>query len=164
MIYLISDTHWNHNKICELAGRPENYQELITKNWNDIVKDDDLVVHLGDVIFSRASELSGILDSLNGRKVLVRGNHDHERTNWYLKKGFSFVCDSFIKKGMLFSHEPMEVTGDLKCNIHGHLHSEHHRSTEDYPFYDKEKNILISIEENFSPVLLDDIITINPTK
>ena len=59
-IYIISDTHFNHDKIIELEKRDKNYKNIIMKKWNKNVNDDDIIIHLGDVIFSNASELSEI--------------------------------------------------------------------------------------------------------
>ena len=93
-IFLIADTHFNHDAIIEFEGRPSNYMDIIKKKWNHLVGENDLVIHLGDVIFKRASELKDIMESLNGRKWLVRGNHDKENIAWYLKRGFDFAADT----------------------------------------------------------------------
>jgi calcineurin-like phosphoesterase family protein len=49
----------------------------LISNWNKKVKKEDTVYILGDVIFSNSvSETKKILTSLNGKKILVYGNHD----------------------------------------------------------------------------------------
>ena len=80
-IWLISDTHFLHKNIIEYCNRPVNFNSLIIKNWNKLVGDDDLVIHLGDVTFGlKTKELiekaNKILSILKGHKVLLRGNHD----------------------------------------------------------------------------------------
>jgi calcineurin-like phosphoesterase family protein len=45
-IWIISDTHFNHNRIIELEERPEDYQELIINNWKKLVKNEDTIIHL----------------------------------------------------------------------------------------------------------------------
>lgn len=50
--------------------------EMIIKNWNDVVSPDDTVYHLGDVALGPWVEWDGILTRLNGYKILVVGNHD----------------------------------------------------------------------------------------
>src|SRR4051794_5722547 len=104
--WIITDTHFNHDRMIELCGRPANFRDLIIENWKAMVGPEDMVFHLGDVIFSRAAEISGIMAGLPGRKILVRGNHDMERTQWYLKRGFDFVCYGFAYKNVYFSHKP----------------------------------------------------------
>jgi calcineurin-like phosphoesterase family protein len=46
--WIISDTHFLHENIGRYCSRPDNWQELITKNWNDLVSPDETILHLGD--------------------------------------------------------------------------------------------------------------------
>lgn len=48
MIYIITDTHFNHSAMIPYCGRPENFDELIWKGL-DQLKDDDILIHLGDI-------------------------------------------------------------------------------------------------------------------
>lgn len=155
-IYIISDTHLHHDNIIIYCNRPTNHTELILENWCNIVKEDDLIIHLGDVIFKRASELDNILHSLPGKKILVRGNHDRETLEWYMTHGFDFACDSFIFEDILFTHIPSAfLPANTKINIHGHLHNA--------PFIKEKWNLksrpfnrLFALEnEEYKPVLLE---------
>lgn len=49
MYYVITDTHFGHEDIKTLANRPDNYEDLIIKSWNSLVKADDIVICLGDM-------------------------------------------------------------------------------------------------------------------
>ena len=53
--------------------------EYIIKKWNSAVKEDDIVYHLGDVGFGTTEMLKELIGRLNGKKILLRGNHDFER-------------------------------------------------------------------------------------
>lgn len=69
-IWLISDTHFGHEKIIEYTGRPfKNAAEMdqcIADNWADCVKPQDLVYHLGDVAWRLpGSHLFGSLPGTN---------------------------------------------------------------------------------------------------
>jgi calcineurin-like phosphoesterase family protein len=48
---------------------------LIT-NWNNAVKKDDLVYHLGDFAFLPVDYIKSIIEQLNGTILFVPGNHD----------------------------------------------------------------------------------------
>ena len=124
--YLFSDSHLNHGKIATYCQRPENFTDLIELGWNRTVKPDDVVIHLGDVAIGDIAASRAILDRLQGRKILVRGNHDrkHSNTWWMTKGGFDFSCDSMTFRGCLLTHEPANhLPSDCTLNIHGHLHN-----------------------------------------
>lgn len=149
-IWVIADTHFNHAKLEEMEGRPADFNERIIKNWSNLVSDDDLVIHLGDVIIGRQSEMEGILKRVPGRKVLVRGNHDHEKPGYYLRRGFEFVCDQFILDKVVYSHVPLErLPEGCIANVHGHLHKNRHR-----PGGGEDWHKLIQIEDTLAPVLM----------
>ncbi len=131
--FIISDTHFFHKKIqvfepCRLAlgATVDEMSYEIARRWNEVVGPNDKVIHLGDVVFQlfeKKEEVKKLIQSLNGYKILHKGNHDHKNSDFYLDLGFSEVSsgrymgyDSFI-----LSHEPILDTKVL--NIHGHLHS-----------------------------------------
>lgn len=83
-IYAISDLHlsFGHNKPMEIFGSNwENHSEKIKEAWMEKVKEEDLVILPGD--FSWALYLKETfkdfeyLNSLPGKKLLVKGNHDY---------------------------------------------------------------------------------------
>lgn len=82
-IYFTSDTHFGHAKIMTLGGgRPfstlEEHDEILIENWNRRVKKNDTIYHLGDFSFKAPLEtIQKYLDRLNGKKILIQGNHDH---------------------------------------------------------------------------------------
>ncbi|MGG0754937.1 metallophosphoesterase [Brevibacillus laterosporus] len=134
-IWITSDTHFDHSSIIEYEQRPfKNKIEMtsiLIDNWNSVVKPNDLIFHLGDVFFCNAKRMEEIANQLNGRKILIRGNHDKRYTNTKFKKlGFDVYNYYFINK-MLLSHYPQSETSlrvaikstDLIGNVHGHVHS-----------------------------------------
>ena len=158
-IWITTDWHLNHDGIIEYENRPTNYKEIILREYEKVVKDEDLVINLGDLIFKRPSEIGDIISKLKGKRVLVRGNHDHNTNEWYMNKGFDLSCDKFEFEyqgtQIVFSHKPIETDG---INIHGHFHTHGHRYLSEFPFY-SEKNIAVSIEVNkYKPVLLKTIL------
>ena len=51
-IYIVGDTHFNHQNMQTYCQRPPNFTEIIQKRWHETVKDDDTVIHLGDFTIS----------------------------------------------------------------------------------------------------------------
>jgi calcineurin-like phosphoesterase family protein len=143
-VRVVSDTHWNEKDGSPMRThclRPADYTQRSLKRWKHVVQPNDLVIHCGDVINGPKREVKAILDSLPGRKILVRGNHDRDKPcKWWMENGFEFACDSFVLNGILFTHEPANAIvksngnrpyGMLEeglpegctINVHGHLHN-----------------------------------------
>ena len=123
-IWIISDTHFRHERMHVLCHRPADYNEQIIRHWHENVKPDDLVIHLGDVAWPHGWE-EGIIHMLPGKKILVRGNHDAKSLPNLMEKGFDIAVDSMSMKleglDILFTHSP-QVTHTHDINVHGHLH------------------------------------------
>ena len=175
--WLITDTHFNHENMRNgklSTVRPWDYQQQIIDNWNRLVSPCDIVYHLGDVIFARRDELREILSELKGTKILIRGNHDKidignskrkiaPVPDFYIDSGFADVVESLlVRHFVLLSHAPMELSSDIKFNIHGHFHDNDHHSLEPWykDMYEKDSRYrLLSIErEGYKPVLLEEFI------
>jgi calcineurin-like phosphoesterase family protein len=158
-IWLISDTHFYHDRIILYCNRPQNHTQLIIENWATAVKEDDITIHLGDVIFKQSSQIKNILDSIAGRKILVRGNHDNESLPWYMSHGFDFACDQFVYNNIIFTHAPISVLPvGIETNIHGHLHNAPFIK-EKWDLKSRPFNKLFAIElEDYKPVLLDTFV------
>lgn len=81
MDFFTSDLHLFHKKICEFTDRKlvttqEQHEEWLIKLWNKQVKDNDTVYILGDVSFGKHDETASALNQMNGRKIVIKGNHD----------------------------------------------------------------------------------------
>lgn len=79
-----ADSHWSHAAVLGARlglRRPfatiEEHDKALIGRWNAVVRPGDIVWHLGDFCH-RCAELRAreIFGRLNGRKFLVRGNHD----------------------------------------------------------------------------------------
>jgi calcineurin-like phosphoesterase family protein len=159
-IYTIADTHFYHHNIIGYCHRPFKYcsemNEKMISKWNGKVSRKDIVIHCGDFAFFRdAKKIKAICKRLNGRKILVRGNHDRQTINWYLNHGFDFVCDSFTIGRIIFTHRPMRkqdlILSPYDLNIHGHLHQK------DSPHEELYENVCVE-RTNYYPVNLDRIL------
>jgi calcineurin-like phosphoesterase family protein len=131
-VFLISDTHFSHKNICSFTKndgsklRPfdnvEEMDELMIENWNKTVRPIDKVYHLGDVAINRNG--LKVLERLNGKKVLIKGNHDIFPLKDYLSHFYDIRAYHILDK-MILSHIPIHPNsnGRFKVNIHGHTHS-----------------------------------------
>jgi calcineurin-like phosphoesterase family protein len=134
--FVISDTHFGHTNSWEKFKLPdgsplrpftstEEMDEAMIERWNAKVKPGDTVYHLGDVVINKKS--LHLVSRLNGRKILIRGNHDIFKDDDYREVGFEQIhgVRVFVDKFIL-SHIPLHpdcVTERFKVNVHGHLHA-----------------------------------------
>lgn len=101
-IFTISDLHlsFGTDKPMNIFRGWDNHTERLLANWNRLVKPDDTVVLPGD--FSWALKLEEtkadfeFLNKLNGKKILLKGNHDL----WWstVKKLNEFLNSNKIEK------------------------------------------------------------------
>lgn len=79
-IFFSSDQHFWHNKVISLCNRPfSNIEEMnshLINNWNRVVQPEDTIYILGDMFFCNTKKAEEILAQLNGKKILIVGNHD----------------------------------------------------------------------------------------
>lgn len=84
-IFFTSDTHFGHKNIIKYCNRPfnsvEEMNDTLIKNWNSVVKENDIVFHLGDFGFIGIQEFKRIKNQLNGKIYLITGNHDRKMLN-----------------------------------------------------------------------------------
>lgn len=159
--WLITDTHFFHDATIkeDFCGRPSNFNELILSNLRYFVAAQDILYHLGDVIFYKNDKLREMLDSVPcARKYLIRGNHDKKSSGWYIRNGFDGVFDAVVVGDVLLSHRPQRVLpSGVRINVHGHFHNTDHRRLEpEYnEWYDPSRHRLLAIEyTDYKPVKL----------
>lgn len=57
-------------------GTSEERDTGMMRKWNEHVSNDDLVYVLGDIGPQKFSDMKTLMDNLNGRKSIIKGNHD----------------------------------------------------------------------------------------
>lgn len=172
-IYLTSDTHFCHDKEFIYGPRgfssAEEMSETIVKNWNSVVKPEDTVYHLGDVMLNDNDKGMEFLKRLNGNIYILAGNHDTPARiqRYYEAKNVvetGKYSDILKYKGYTFylSHYPT-VTGNyddsqkslkrLVINLYGHTHQKE-------KFYNDNPLMYCVCQDahNCYPVNLDKII------
>jgi len=178
--FLYSDPHYGHFQIIKYCNRPftsaEEMDAELIKRYNSRVTKNDTVIWLGDCGFYKdKEEAKALLDRLNGKKILIRGNHD-KKPGWMAEIGFDFVCESatiligknrvslshypyqiklwkrllFRLKGIKFHHHKKRLNDDGSWLIHGHTHSLEKL---------KEKMINVGVEAwDYRPVPMKEIV------
>lgn len=142
MIWLTSDTHFNHANILKYCNRPwddiESHDADLIANWNNTVGPDDDVYHLGDFGFAKPEVLAGILKQLHGRIHHIQGNHDRSMTGPVFKH---LIWQKFYYE-LKVEDDEMETTQKLilchypfarwNYQFHGsiHLHGHTHHTLE----------------------------------
>lgn len=143
-----SDPHFGHKNIIQYCQRPfesvHHMNEELISRYNNVISDTDTVIWLGDCGFCKADVLKSILERMNGRKILVFGNHD--RSPGIMSSiGFDLVLEeSFMhiagrtcrlkhfpyidgepagvrKDDRYTDKRPPKIKGEIL--IHGHTHS-----------------------------------------
>lgn len=81
-LYVIGDTHLSFasGKSMDVFEGWEDYTERLKNNWQRLVEPNDTVVINGDISWGMSLDESykdfEFLNSLNGNKIIIKGNHD----------------------------------------------------------------------------------------
>lgn len=130
--YIISDSHFGHKGVTEFLNkdgtklRPFSntveMDEYMIEQWNKVVRPEDKVIHLGDVVINRKA--LNTIYRLNGKKKLIMGNHDIFRLEEYQEHFYDLRAYK-VFDGFVMSHIPVHTSSIERWsgNIHGHLHS-----------------------------------------
>ncbi len=161
--FLIADTHLGDDIIIKLENRPfknaKEQTDSIVEKWNSVVNEDDIVYVIGDFLHIGCDSYHmEQAKKLNGTKYLIRGNHDTETDEFYIKEcGFAKVYDYpiIVDDFWIFSHEPMYINKYFPyANIFGHVH--------DNPSYAtfSSRHYCICVERtDYLPITFDDVKT-----
>lgn len=187
-IWLISDTHFKDASIIPFTKFEDmpwsaiklafdrNQQahsvirnmldEYIVDAWNKIVSKDDIVYHLGDVgRFSGVKEAASMIDSLNGTKYLVMGNHDYEYVemlesvkdpvHFWNDAGFERVIPDIhrVSEYIMLTHKPPEFPNLPYIWIHGHVHG-----CNLYRTFTESSYCVCVDRTEFKPILFDSVV------
>jgi calcineurin-like phosphoesterase family protein len=136
--FITADYHLLKEKLIIEDNKKEKKEEArtekIIKLHNSRVKNNDFCFILGDIQESELHEGSDLIElievikRLNGKKILICGNNDTQRWDFYVKAGFIFVTRSpIVTNKYIFSHEPIDIepmgVPNDYINFMGHIHS-----------------------------------------
>lgn len=158
--YFIADTHFGDAAMIRYENRPfkdiAEQERILIENWNEIVENEDTVFVLGDFGHSASKEeTTRLCQALNGKKILILGNHDIQTPEWYRSCGFSeasawpIIYENF----WILSHEPLYINENMPyANIFGHVHAN--------PMYKDfcRQSFCVSVERiAYRPIAFEDI-------
>lgn len=162
MYFFASDQHFSHYNIISYCNRPYNSigqmnKDLIYK-WNKRVAEEDIVYILGDFSFTNRDENKKILHKLNGKKILILGNHDNLDPFCYVADGFRSVHTSLdlnIDGVKLFlNHDPAPRCAIPNDTIFlcGHVHTL-------FKSIKEQRLVNVGVDVwNYEPITLEEIL------
>lgn len=142
------------------------------EKWNGKVNEDDYVIHAGDFALTGKKKKKGFIDALNGKIILIKGNHDSGSYSKLKRLGFYEVYNKFLilNKYIIISHKPLDIKDikqyervaykkdtnfkyQIKVNLHGHIHNKNYENDNKDISY---KNICVE-KLNYEPKTLKEI-------
>lgn len=156
--FVTADCHFGHTNIIEYCGRPfSSIHEMnfeLTRRWNSVVTQSDTVYILGDFAMGNKASIPTYANKLNGRKILILGNHDRKKLEVFEPTYKSLIYSSEI----FMIHNPRLVEPSMltsqKTILCGHVHTAWKSRTIDELLY-----INVGVDQwNFTPQLISDIV------
>ena len=144
--------------------------KILTENWNSVVSQEDILIHLGDFSFGKVTKY---LPYLNGKIILVRGNHDRgtdiKNCGLEIYQNLDFDYAGYRFK---LNHRPVFEPNTIDEYNDQEKHAEIDLKQYDYvlcghiheKWLTKQKNINVGVDVwNFKPVSIDRIIELIKT-
>ncbi len=123
-LFVIADTHLSQSteKPMDVFGsRWSNWTERLCENWQACVNEGDTVIIPGDISWAmtadEAKEDLALLNSLNGNKIIGKGNHDY----WWStirKNEELFAAEGFSSLKLLYNNSYL-VENKVVCGCRG---------------------------------------------
>jgi calcineurin-like phosphoesterase family protein len=130
--WLTADWHLGETRF-QIMGRPFTDQmefvDYLVAKHNELVKPDDTLIVVGDVCNKQTPEFLSHVARFNGRKTLIRGNHDTDIPDSEFSKYFELIIPE--GKGIILEFDgiPCYITHYPTCgssnlfNLVGHIHA-----------------------------------------
>jgi calcineurin-like phosphoesterase family protein len=131
-VWFTADTHFGHVGARALYHRPFGtvaaMDAAMVARWNDVVRPDDEIWHLGDFALRTTAAAAGaLLRSLNGRKHLVAGNNDPPEITglgeWASVQAYAEI--DVDRWRLVLCHYAFRTWNGMAkgaLNLHGHSH------------------------------------------
>jgi calcineurin-like phosphoesterase family protein len=133
-VWFTADTHFGHGAARGRFRRPfrttSEMDETLIVRWNECVRADDVVWHLGDFAYRMTGDaMRAVLQRLNGTKHLVTGNNDGAETTalpgWASVQAYVELELEGVR--LVLCHYPFRTWNGMykgALNLHGHSHGQ----------------------------------------
>ena len=141
-LFVMADLHLSTttNKPMDVFGaRWTDYMEKIKKNWSLVVTEEDTVIVPGDISwaisYDEAIEDFKFIESLPGKKLLGKGNHDY----WWgtMAKNRNFLAENKLETIDFLFNNAYKVENFIICGTRGWYVDEKLQSTDNDVEYEK---------------------------
>jgi len=131
-IWFTADQHFRHENIIKYCYRPYDSVKVmdsaLVQNFNRVVGMEDITYHLGDIAMDGPEnkwKVKRIIDKLNGKHVLIYGNHDRMNPFHYVDMGFLHVHTylHLPEYDLHLVHDPAMAQDRDKMWLCGHVHN-----------------------------------------
>lgn len=127
IVRFIGCLHLGHKAIARHRGweSAEEHDAFLIQEWNKVVSKRDTTYIVGDITMEKPNDYYK-LDLLNGRKIVVLGNHDKHQNVKQLLQYVDGVAGAVDYKGFIMTHVPIHPNEVqfYRGNIHAHIHHE----------------------------------------
>lgn len=138
--WITSDLHFSHKSISSFCpstrghwdsrNDPQKMDRDMIQMWNAEVSPEDTVYILGDVAFCSPQDATAILKQLNGKLILIEGNHDNAnlRDRGFracFKEVHNYLRMNWNGHTIIMFHYPIYEWDKMhrgSIHFHGHLH------------------------------------------
>ena len=171
MIYFTSDLHLGHRGVIQMCERPfEDVEEMnrtLIAHINARVRKQDTLYILGDIAHRiPVEEVNKMIAQINGKKYLIKGNHDKDYDPSLFEGIYDFLEVNFNGQAISMMHYPMVEWPKSRhgsIHLHGHQHNK--------PEYNLEQKAIgelrydVGVDANyFCPVSLNEILAFVQSK
>ena len=170
-LFFTSDSHFLHGNIIKFCNRPfesvEHQTEELIRRWNEVVPEDGIVFHGGDLCWTGNIDFIVRLNQkLNGTIYHVLGNHCYQNKldrevikNIFRSYGgdqmdvANIIVRNDNNTQLFVSHYPLMYWPSGSIMLHGHVHSgpNSDKGSEKVPFHPKRYDIGVD-NNDFYPI------------
>ena len=168
MVYFTSDLHLGHTNVIKFQNRAfkdvEEMNKTLITNYNAVVNRNDICYILGDIAHhTPITTVNEMISKLNGKKFLIRGNHDKN----YDESLFSGIYDVYetsfsikdFNRHFVLMHYPLlswHRANAGAIHLHGHIHSDGSYNKKNYDKHIFRYDVGVDAN-NYYPVSVEQI-------